>query len=479
MRDPMPVRPGLLLLLGAVAAATAVAAAVACSGVPSADASTTPPSDRGSAHAVEARVQELGGRDLWPGFDPLAVPLAIHDGARTWLFRHPAPPEGFRPIEGGHVWEGRHPAVTANTSTSIGDVETAVLMATTLERSVHAAAGTAIHEAFHAFQRQRHPGWVADEMDFFGYPVTDAEALARRRLESEALRRALDAGEDAASACWARVALDLRHERYGMMPPGAATYERGNELNEGLAVYVERRAAPPAAPLSTFPDFPPEAVRLRAYPVGAALAQLLDRFAPGWRHTLEVNDTHSLDRLLAAALPRPRPRNGDRCGFETGERDSAEADARRDAAAVEHGRAEARQAFLDQPGWRLAIHAPDAAFNARFDPHNLQVVGPGEILHRRIVILVGPAGTMEVMDRSALTTGAGTHPLVDGVASVLLTGLARAPTIDVADGTLTITADGVRAVLHGARVTVGDDMVTVSLSTAHPVSPTNPDRSRP
>ncbi|MEZ0472304.1 hypothetical protein [Luteimonas salinilitoris] len=41
---------------------------------------------------------EHAGEGLWPGFDPLAVPLAVYDGKRTFLFRHPSPPEGFVPV---------------------------------------------------------------------------------------------------------------------------------------------------------------------------------------------------------------------------------------------------------------------------------------------------------------------------------------------------------------------------------------------
>jgi len=41
------------------------------------------------------------GRSFWPGFDPLAVPLALYDGQATWLFRHPHPPPEFGPGQGG------------------------------------------------------------------------------------------------------------------------------------------------------------------------------------------------------------------------------------------------------------------------------------------------------------------------------------------------------------------------------------------
>lgn len=49
---------------------------------------------------VLAAYDEMAGRELWPDFDPGSVPLALFDGDITWLFRHPSPPEGFRPSPG-------------------------------------------------------------------------------------------------------------------------------------------------------------------------------------------------------------------------------------------------------------------------------------------------------------------------------------------------------------------------------------------
>jgi hypothetical protein len=453
----MPLGPLALLL------------AMAACGIRPADPVDSPPAGLAGAHAVEARVAELSGKDLWPGFDPLAVPLAIHDGSHTWLFRHPSPPEGFQPMDGAHRWDGRHPAVTANTSTEIGGIETAVLMASTLQGSLEGAAGIAIHEAFHAFQKEHHPTWAADEMQFFVYPITDPELLGLRRLESEALRRALGSDHQTEAACWAALAMELRHERFQKMPPGAAAYERGNELNEGLARYVEYRAVPPARPPSRFPDLAPEELRLRAYPVGAALALLLDRSSPGWRHSLEINDSHTLDRLLAMALPRPDRRGT--CGFQADERARIEAVASADAATVERGRAEAREDFMAAPGWRLIIDATEAPFSARFDPHNLQVVGAGEILHTRIVLLSGPGGSVEVIDGSALTIGAGEHPLIDGVGGLMMTGLTERPVVEASDGAIQVTAGGLSAVLRRADVVVDGKELRIRLAGTAPKVP--------
>jgi hypothetical protein len=75
------------------------------------------------AVAVAAEVRRLDSRALWPGFDPSKVPLAIFDGEKTFLFRHPHPPPEFRPVADRPetaIAPGRHALVRANTSISLG-----------------------------------------------------------------------------------------------------------------------------------------------------------------------------------------------------------------------------------------------------------------------------------------------------------------------------------------------------------------------
>jgi hypothetical protein len=453
-RGTLPVGLGLALAL-----ASCVAGPGPAPGEPGPAVTPT----RAAPEVVDRRVVELAERDLWPGFDPRAVPLLIHDGERTWLFRHPAPPDGFRPVDDAHVMDGRHPAAIANTSAEIGGVQTAVLWERALERPVDAATATAIHEAFHAFQRDHYPGWIANEMDFFIYPLDDAEALALRRLESEALRRALRASDRSAAACWARAALDLRDRRFRRLPAAAAAYEQGNELNEGLARYVEWRALDDPPSPSAFGDFPADGVRLRTYAVGAALASLLDRFDTRWRQHLAEHDDQALDQVLAAALPEAE--TSDRCEPDPEDQARARHKAADDVARLAEEREEARRMFLDRAGWRLVVDARAAPFNLRFDPLNLQVVGPGQILHHRIALLDGTAGTVEVSGRPALTTGAGEHPLMHGVATLVVTGLPDRPEIHEADR-LSITAEGLRLELDGATVEAADGVVTVRVTAA-------------
>src|SRR6185369_3043374 len=159
-----------------------------------------------------------------------------------------------------------------------------------------------VHETFHVFQARRHPKWGGNEVDQLTYPSDDGEVLAQRRLESLALSRAVAARGRAAAGAWAARALDAREKRFARLAGPAAAYERGTEMKEGLAAYVETKAVEDGGPFLPPGEFPPEAVRLRAYASGNAIARLLDRLDPAWKPRLEKDDALSLDALLSHAV---------------------------------------------------------------------------------------------------------------------------------------------------------------------------------
>lgn len=453
---------------------------------------------RGTAPPAAARVEAIlaaldraATADLWPGYDPRATPILLFDGESTWLVRHPSPPTGFpggfvavKGAKGLFMMPGRHPEVKANTSVTFAGVPTATVIADGAASSDDVAR-LAVHEIFHVFERARHPDWIANEADLFTYPVDDARALAGRRLEWVALRRALDASDEAGAACWAGAAVTARRERFARLGKAAAAYERGSELNEGLATYVEERAArslggpawqPP--PLDA-EEFPADQFRARTYRSGAALGRLLDRFAPGWRERLEAGPTHPLDAILGDALAARAPATepAPPCTFTDAETAAAAARARDDVARVASSRDERLRAFLDEPGYVILIEPAEGTLNVKgFDPLNATALGGGQVLHSRFLEITTPFGDGTILGRPSLTLGTGAEPLFAGLRRITLTGLAVAPTVKHGADGVAIVAEGVS--LRFARASVRDDGTTLFVKVGAPGADTDTDPVR-
>jgi hypothetical protein len=444
----------------------------------------------GRVGAIFAAIDRTAGADLWPGYDLGRIPIMIDDGTQTWLARHPSPPEGFAQVPGvaGLLSApGRRPEMVANTSIVLAGVGTATLMDDGTRAPADLAC-LAAHEGFHVFQRARHADWMANEADLFGYPAGDAAALAGRRLEWAALRRATSAVDFDAAACWAQVAVDERRHRFEALGAPAAAYERGTELNEGLATYVEARARAVLSPADdrhrALPpeEFPPDGVRQRGYLSGLAFGRLLDRMAPGWRTTLESGPTRPLDQILASALAAQAsvpaaaappqagspaasaPAPGPPCSFSAAEIDAASARALQDVAALEERLAALEREVLGRPGWRIVVEAAAAPLRPRsFDPLNVRNLGGGSVLHTRYLDLEADSGTIEVLGRDALTVAVGPHPLFGGLRRVTVTGLAARPAVTQSDDGVTLTAEKVTMRFAAARIIVEGETIVVTL----------------
>ncbi len=442
------------------------------------------------------------GEQLWPGFDPRTVPLAVFDGQTTTLFRHPMPPEEFvaiaapedgtEPMAQGAVFTmpGRHPAIIANSSAEIGGVPTAtVLLNSRSSRSAQDLAVLAVHESFHVYQRENHPEWAANEADLFTYPTDDAGALALRRLESEALRRALaessgtaapdpSASPTADAACWARQALALRTERYKLLDQASVAYERGTELNEGLATYIESRArrhlsSTAGADLS-IAEFGPADVRQRSYATGPAIAALLDRFEPDWATAFESGEGLSLDQALADSFAQRPTQTPDTpsttpCEFSAVDRRQATERAQADVAELVIERASSVQVFEQLPGGRITIDASASPLWPRgFDPLNVERVAATKVLHRRFLKLGNETGDFEMLATDAaklmaLTQGSGPHPLFNGIVSVEIAPISGVATTREDGDTVFVHAPGFTAEFRGAQLTRVGDLITIAL----------------
>ena len=246
------------------------------------------------------------------------------------------------------------------------------------------------------------------------------------------------------------------------MDPASVAYERGTELNEGLATYVQYRFTGRAAP--EFPEggFPAGDVRRRAYVTGLALALLLDRHDPAWREALDENPGQHLDARLAGTLDGT---DSHECAFAEDERAAFHAPARRDVEALLAQRVQRRKEYESRPGWRLVVDADpsDPLFPQGFDPINLSRV-EGGVLHTRFLKLGNSLGALEIMDGAALTEGVGPHPMFNGVRRLLLAGLPSAPEVTQNEDVVVISASGLSAEFRGARVERADRTIHVRLS---------------
>lgn len=368
-----------------------------------------------SVFSLVVEFDRLAAKPLWPGFDARKTPLELYDGVNTYLVRHPAAPKEFAPVKGHPdfmVYSGRHSTMRANTSIEIAGVMTATLYFDHVNPHI---AAVLVHECFHVFQAREHPTWIANEAVLFTYPFEDATALALARLEMEALSRALSAPSP---KCWAERAMTLRRERFAKMPAEAVAYERGTELHEGLAQFVDGLAE--GRKEVKFRTFAPDEFRSRSYKSGEAIARLLDRLNPEWKS--KVAD--SLEDLLLAG-------GTDGCDFTAAERTKAEAQAREDIEKLKKRHSELLQAFNSQPGWRITVEPaggkplwPDA-----FDPMNVTRLSEKVILHRRWLQLKNDYGSIEIINHASITEAAGAHPLYNGVRRWSTAGLTTKPEI--------------------------------------------------
>ena len=420
--------------------------------------------------------ESLDMDDLWPGFDPLEIPVAIYDGQNTVLARHPAPPEGFAPM--GHhadlqIYEGRYPAVTANTSGEIGGVSCAMIMMdledvhdaqVTQDKSYDEWASVLVHESFHVFQHYHHPDWGANEAVAFTYPVEDTVGLTLRRMAGAALREAVMAEDDGVAASWTAGALAYRADRYGRMSEEEVKYDRGIELMEGTAYYVESCCLRErGGELRMEAAFSANEFRKRCYCTGRACCVLLDRFSPGWKDRLEGGEIVSLDSLLAEALVLRRvvPQQFPKIRYEEEFQRATQ-----EVSGILVERARQRDEFFGADGWRLVIDVGNQSnvfWSAGFDPMNMVRLQEREVLHKRWVKLSGATGVVEVMNRQALTVGVGPHPMFDGVKRVVLTGLEDEPIFVVKGENAIIEMEGLTAKFSSVAVSRDEHAVTVRI----------------
>jgi hypothetical protein len=282
-------------------------------------------------------------------------------------------------------------------------------------------------------------------------------------MENEALRRALLAHDANERSCWVAEALRARSSRFAGLSPSAIAYERNTELNEGLATYIQLRAAGTSQSF-TLPSsgFAADAVRARAYQTGAALAVLLDRTISGWQR--DMSTAHSLDELLSSKVYFASTA----CEYTDTEQASMLSRAQAETRRLKEKRAKLRSDFLSANGWQLVVvAAPKFPLKTQsFDPLNVTALGGREVLHTRYLKVSNHAGELEIIGRNSLTEASGEHPLFSGIHELTITGLDSSPTIQGNEGRVQVSASGVQGHFDNPVVHRTGHKVTIELSAA-------------
>jgi len=405
---------------------------------------------------------------LWPGFQPRGIPVLVFDGRDTCLFHAAAAPEGFVPAEthpGVFVQRGRHPLARGNSVARLGEswVATRVLAAASPRPGETYAlkdmAGIIVHEQFHVFQRTRPPGWRPNDAVLLRYPAETAEALALRRLEKEAFRRAVIAADPAAMAGWARQALHLRQERLGPLPEPFITYEKELQRTEGLSDYVERMARRvDRLDASNITDgIAPAGVRDLGYWEGRWIAMILDALQPAWKTRLEADDRLFLEDLLVTALAeRPEAFQA----FSRDEQAAFRATARADIAAWQARTADELARYDAAPGYRLEIRASARPLAIRlFEPLAMEIMADGGVYHRQVFIAGADGASLRIMSQARL-------PWFDGslrVVRVCVHGLPQPPEVREDEQRLVVRQGDVSIELKYTRITVEGDRFLIEM----------------
>jgi len=376
---------------------------------------------------IERYGPTIGDR-IWPGFRPDTIPV-------LWVIPHRAKllaewrydlPRGFQQLPGVP-----QAAWTDTQIVSLPSGRFISFMSVDSTQDAAALVGTAIHEAFHSFERvssreDRKFGRGENSMLIAEYPVFDVDNEAAFALEGHLLRSAYLAPD--LSTLRARVAefLAVRERRHRALDSAMAEFETMAELHEGLAQYTllrgvaelgttvgepwrtgaQQLAAEETALLDSLITLSRRSVRRRFYATGSTQGLLLDRLVGDeWKHQIMLGDI-TLEQALRTALkdaPGKTPAQWDDWYRIEAKHRRPEAEAAvRTLENIRRGEAER---LLAQPGLTVTIESAVGRLNwCGFDPQNTLPVGDGRLMHTRFLRLCGSTGVSVEFDTPVVET---------------------------------------------------------------------------
>jgi hypothetical protein len=395
-------------------------------------------------------------REVWPGYryDTLGLMYIVPNVGKLALRWPGAAPGGMEAYgASGRAWWADTRPVSWRPGLAVATLPV------TEGASRGEILGTALHEAFHAYQvTQRRQGsrFGAGENSLITatYPLFDIENEAAMAAENRILRMAVAAGSEAEARRLAAAFINLRETRQARLDEEVVEYEKAAELHEGLPQYVllrglavlaerhpslhadaERERAREAAVLDSTLEQEERSVRRRFYASGSHIAMLLDRFTGNdWKQRVQRGDVWLQD-LLAESVGR-----GD------GASSAAAVDSfLPKAVRAVSERRERRQALRDSilsSSTRLMLDASGAQW-CSFDPQNVLSTGTGELLHTMMLRLC----------RGDRMTAFFTTPVVeDPRARLVSTSLSAPPEIVAAGAPVNPPGDGEAITLEDVRI---------------------------
>ncbi len=414
---------------------------------------------------VFEELRSIDTTDLWPGFNHLEIPAAVFDGADTYLIHWLGQPDGFMPVDGSrgiYVYPGKHPQVLGNGRIQLDGI----WVATSILRQRSPLTGVAytpkhlaailIHEMFHVYQKLQYPEWSPNEAVLFGYPHDTLERLSLRRLEMKSFLRALNSPDDSESRRWGAAALGYRNQRLASLGPTRRRYEDELQRFEGLAHYIERRAAGKSLETDDrYQDFAPGVIRDMGYLEGCWTAGLLDRFDPGWKGEMDRDPSLYLAERLSLVCSAVSPMS-----FSEEELRQIRETSRVDFGAWERERIRLRHQIENRPGYRINIDSEAFPLSLRmFFATHTEALQDGKSLHRRLFMARNPAGSLEVRRRDCLVSATGPSSIL----RVLIPGLSSEPEIVQVEDRISVEAEGLKLDFSPATLSTTGHTILIKL----------------
>jgi len=436
-----------------------------------------PPSTVARLAAIEsavARVTAAHPDAIWPGFRPDTIPVIyVVPGQGSLLLNWPdgGLPDGFSPIPGvSHAgWQGAAVRTAASTSTALAGRSAAQVFVFP-DADDAQLFGTAVHEAFHGFERS-----VARQGRRFGagenaylvstYPVFDPGNEAGVALEGRLLARAAAARTSAEAREAAQEFVAAREARQRKLGTEFSDFEAQGELNEGLAEYALVRVlqlaeSDPAIPwragataeierhrlrLDSLTANVTQSLRYRLYVTGPAIGLILDRLVgPAWRSTLERDDLTLQDELAEASGYREPEHTLLVRAAAAVDTAALAADAAAATARLRALRRAQVDSVLAQPGLLLVLRSDSIGIGRMglcgLDPQNLLQVDSTVLLHTRWVRPCGPGFAGEFSSAAVQDKAAGTFAAVVGPEAQVRVTAGGTP-LSLADGESETVAD--------------------------------------